>query len=387
MTVRTPIRVAVTYRVVQHWRLPIFRRLAAHPDIDLHIFHGADFPGTKVVNAKSFDDVAHTEMRTIRALRGAKVPFCPALLGHLGKFRPDVILAEGNSNILNNLLVFIYSMRAGAPVVFWTLGELQGKQRVGLKSRLFSMVTTWMERRAGALLGYSSVAISYFDRCGYKKEKQFLAVNCVDTDLIQERLRGGICSGQRVREQYQLGKHPVVLFVGALTPEKRLHDLVDAIQIAQKRLPDIRLLIVGDGPSRLDVERHVAETGVDGVVFAGQQIDGISDFFLAADLFVLPHLGGLAISEAMAHGLPVIATVADGCEVDLIEKGRNGYLCDVGDVAGLSERIAEILADDVLLGEMKARSLWIIGNRHNVHTYLQGIVSAVMYAAQAREVR
>ena len=62
------------------------------------------------------------------------------------------------------------------------------------------------------------------------------------------------------------------------------------------------------------------------ITLTGKVIDGVSAYFLLGDIFVLPHFGGLSISEAMAHGLPVIATVADGCELDLIEPGGNGFL-------------------------------------------------------------
>jgi glycosyltransferase involved in cell wall biosynthesis len=162
-----------------------------------------------------------------------------------------------------------------------------------------------------------------------------------------------------------------------------LCDLIDAFQQIQQQLNGVRLLIVGDGPSCADVKSYAAERGVKGVVFAGQQIEGVSDYFLAGDLFVLPHLGGLAISEAMAHGLPVVATIADGCEVDLIEDGRNGYICKVGDISALADRMFGILSNDAVLKSMKDRSSWIIENRHNVHSYLDGIVAAVRYAARS----
>ena len=61
------------------------------------------------------------------------------------------------------------------------------------------------------------------------------------------------------------------------------------------------------------------------IFFVGKIIDGISKYFLQSDVFVLPGLGGLAISDAMIHGLPVIAGKADGTEIDLVTN-ETGFL-------------------------------------------------------------
>ena len=183
------MRVALTYRVLQHWRVPVFQRLANWPDIDFRAFHGADIPGTQAINGTDLRGFAHKQMATLplRIRRGstaAGLPLCPLLPWHLARFRPDVILAEGNSNLLNNLLVFAYAAIWRTPIVFWTLGELRQKTPPSRTQRLFRRLTRWMESRSAALLGYSSLAIEYFDRQGFPKERQFRAVNCVDTDQV-----------------------------------------------------------------------------------------------------------------------------------------------------------------------------------------------------------
>ena len=382
-----PLKLAITYRVIWHWRLPIFQRLASQPNYEVRVFHGADFPGTTTVNASRIEGVPHVQMFTIRWLSRLlplpEWPICPTLLFHLWRFRPDVILSEANSNLLNNFQVFFYAGLTKTPVVFWTLGALRGKTPRSTFQRIYRSVTRWMENRSAALLGYSSNAIDYFQQQGYPPEKQFKAVNVVDTDRVQQRIEQSRDQVEPLRDQLRLHDQKVILFVGAVTREKRLEDLIEAFEAVHNRLPNTRLVIVGDGPHMPQIRESVASSPVGQAIdLTGKVIDGVSAYFLLGDIFVLPHLGGLSISEAMAHGLPVIATIADGCELDLIESGGNGYLIPVGQPAVLAETMMQLLADDVLCQRMKDRSREIIAHQYNVHTYVQGINDAVAYAAR-----
>ncbi|MCA9169702.1 MAG: glycosyltransferase [Planctomycetales bacterium] len=379
-------RVAVTYRVIWHWRLPIFQRLAADPAYEMCVFHGADFPGTKTVNAKRIEGVPHRQLFTLRFLSRMGLPewpLCPTLIWRLWRFRPDVILAEGNSNLVNNILTFCYATLTRTPVVFWTLGELKGEQKQGIVNRVYRRVTRWMEQHSAALLGYSSRALDYFQRNGYPTEKQFRAVNVVDTDAIPPRVAAAADQVGPLRTSLKLDDKQVVLFVGAIIPQKRMEDLVDAFEIVRRAQPNSHLLIVGDGPYLPTLREYIAKSEARAdVSTVGKVVEGVSAYFLLGDVLVLPHLGGLAISEALAHGIPVIATNADGCEEDLIVDGYDGYLVPVGQPTALADRILSLLSDPQLLAEMKTNALQMIAERHNVHTYLGGIKDAIDYAAK-----
>ncbi len=385
---RAETKVVLTYRVLQHWRTPVFRRLASWPGIRFLALHGGDFPGTKAVNGKQLTGFEHRELATIRFDlarddNAIPMPLCPSLPIHLFRERPDVILSEGGSNLFNNFLVFAYAGLTRTPVVWWTLGELRGSQALSRSQRLFRWLVRQMESRATALLGYSSIALEYFDRCGFPKERQFRAVNCVDTDHVLRATEASLGRADALRREYGLEGKRVLLFVGALIPPKRLEDLIHAYAALSPRHPDLRLLIVGGGSHRAALEREVAGLDIEGVIFAGQVIDDIHAYFELGDIFVLPGLGGLAISEAMAHGLPVLATEADGCEVDLVEEGANGYLLPVGDRQALEARLDQILSDPELLAQMSAHSRWVIEHRYNIHSYMENVVAAIDYARSA----
>lgn len=386
------MKVALCYRVLQHWRTPVFRRLAATPGIVFRAYYGADYPGTKTVSGKNLSGFESRRLFTIPLKRhylgeGVGLPLCPTLPFHLLAFRPDVILVEGGSNLINNVLVYLYAALTRTPVVWWTLGDLRPVENPSLPLRLWRGLLRFLEGRSTAWLGYSSLAIRYFDRMGYPKPAQFRAVNCVDTDGVLARLDAARGRVPALREELKLGSSRVLLFVGAINPVKRIEDLIHVYARLKPKYPDLRLVIVGDGIHRPVLERLVAELKLDGVKFTGEVVDGVSSYFLLGNVFVLPGLGGLGISEAMAHSLPIIATEADGCEVDLVEDGKNGYILPVGDLDKLETALDGMLADPDGLRAMGEHSRWIIDHKHNINTYMANVVAALRYAASRGKIQ
>lgn len=109
----------------------------------------------------------------------------------------------------------------------------------------------------------------------------------------------------------------------------------------------VRLLVAGDGAARPQVEAALRPLGED-VRFLGELgAAARSELLAAADLYVWPAVGeayGMALLEAQAAGLPVVAGRAPGV-VDVVEDGRSGLLAAPGDPAALAARVAELVAD------------------------------------------
>ncbi|WP_425146690.1 glycosyltransferase [Deinococcus sp.] len=135
-------------------------------------------------------------------------------------------------------------------------------------------------------------------------------------------------SGAGVRAEYGIPEAaPLVLSLGRLAPEKNLDTLLLAFQEARRRRPELRLLIVGDGPSRAAL---TARAGT-GVVFAGSvPYARVPELLAAADVFlsaseseVLP----MSMIEALASGAPLVAAHSPAA-LDLVQDGHNGLLSD-----------------------------------------------------------
>jgi glycosyltransferase involved in cell wall biosynthesis len=380
-----PIQVAVTYRVCQHWRAHIFEKLNARADLELTVFHGKSVPQTKLENGKNLQGFNHIELWTM-SYPGSGWVFQPFLGFRLILHSPDVILAEGGSNFFSNFLVLIYSKIFRRPIIWWTLGELpEGSEYKGLIRSSYRRLVILQEKLSDVYLGYSSVAMDYFRRMGFHAENCFVAVNCVDTNKVFKNIETRTNHVAELKRKYDLNGKQVILFVGALTKQKRLDRLIRAFEMMKDEVPNAILMIVGDGVIRDEVHQMTKEKGIDSrTIFTGSIVENVSDYFELGDIFVLPGLGGLAISEAMAHGLPVLCTFADGCEVDLVVDRKTGFriMSDVDEEVDLFlyEKLVYILKDNNRLREMSYNARNRILNQHNVNTYIDGIVDSIKYA-------
>ncbi|HEY7730484.1 MAG TPA: glycosyltransferase family 4 protein [Gaiellaceae bacterium] len=145
-----------------------------------------------------------------------------------------------------------------------------------------------------------------------------------------------------------------LVFVGRLTQQKGLGTALEAIA----QVPDARLLLVGDGPLRADLERRAAELGLDGrVVFLGARprdealryLAGADAALLSSDWENLPH----AVVEALAVGTPVVATAVGGVP-EVVQDGVNGLLVSPGSPDALAAAVARVLGDEALRSRLAA---------------------------------
>jgi glycosyltransferase involved in cell wall biosynthesis len=146
---------------------------------------------------------------------------------------------------------------------------------------------------------------------------------------------------------------PVVGNVAALTGHKDHATLLDAAQVVLRRRPDACFVIAGDGPLRRELEARAREQGLSGrVLFAGFRTD-VDRLLPAFSVFCLSsHLEGLGTSllDAMAFGLPVVATAAGGIP-EAVEHGVTGLVVPVRRPDALARALLEVLED----GDLRRR--------------------------------
>jgi glycosyltransferase involved in cell wall biosynthesis len=149
---------------------------------------------------------------------------------------------------------------------------------------------------------------------------------------------------------------PVVGNVAALTGHKDHATLLDAAQVVLRRRPETRFVIAGEGPRRRELESRAREQGLEGrVIFAGFRSD-VDRLLPAFSVFCLSsHLEGLGTSllDAMAFGLPVVATSAGGIP-EAVVHGVTGLVVPVRSASALAQALLEVLGDEGLrrrLGE------------------------------------
>ncbi len=128
---------------------------------------------------------------------------------------------------------------------------------------------------------------------------------------------------------------------------KRVQDTIRVLDEVRKTV-NARLVLIGDGPERVDTERLSRELGVSEYVsFLGKQ-NGLAEILSAADLFLLPSQSesfGLSALEAMSCSVPVVASNVGGIP-ELVTHGENGYVAELGDVSRMARYAVELLGNE-----------------------------------------
>jgi N-acetyl-alpha-D-glucosaminyl L-malate synthase BshA len=152
--------------------------------------------------------------------------------------------------------------------------------------------------------------------------------------------------------------HKVITHVSNFREVKRIKDVVRVFARIRRAMP-ATLVMIGDGPERVDAETEARDLAVtDDVRFLGR-LDSVASLLQASDLFILPSQTesfGLAALEAMACGAPVIASRAGGLP-EVIDDGLNGILEPVGSVEAMGRRAVELLRDPERHAAMRAGAI------------------------------
>ncbi len=151
-----------------------------------------------------------------------------------------------------------------------------------------------------------------------------------------------------------------ILAIGRLVPEKGQRYLLDAVASLVSKQVSIRLVIVGDGPLAEELNNHAASLGIaTSVDFVGARSSAqVRQHLREADIFVMPSISesmGVATMEAMASGVPAIATSVRGVP-ELVEHGVSGLLCPPSDAQALAESIALIVRNPELADRIRVEA-------------------------------
>ena len=172
------------------------------------------------------------------------------------------------------------------------------------------------------------------------------------------------------RKRYALGEQPVVLFLGKVTPRKRVDALVRAV--AHLRRPDVNLVIAGnDMGAMASVKREVvrqgitARTTITGLLRGGERLDALA----AADVVVYPssdEVFGLVAFEALLAGTPVVVGGDSGCG-ELVSQTGGGVVVPIDDIVALSAAIGSILASPQEWRAQAQAAASLVRTRFNGH--------------------
>ncbi len=348
-----PYRLGLQQRVFPAYRAPFFDALAQACHGQLEVFAGQPMRDEALGQPGELSVARHVATHNLYLGWG---PFLTVwqvgMLSWLERWQPEVLVADTNLRNITTTTALNWMRARRRPVIGWGLGAPPVEGRMG---EWFSGSRGDFLRRFDALVAYSSAGAEQFIAAGCSPGLVFIAPNAVTCRPVEPPPR---------RPPVYRDGRPSILFVGRLQARKR----VDALLRACAALPpglQPRLVIVGDGPARPEFEA-VARQVYPSAEFPGARTGSELDpYYAAADLFVLPGTGGLAVQQAMASGLPVMVAEGDGTQSDLVRPG-NGWLLPPGDDHALAARLAEALSDPARLRQMGNVSFHIVRDEVNI---------------------
>lgn len=295
---------------------------------------------------------------TIRYQRG--------LLETIRTIRPSVVISTSHPGTISEWGLINLKRQLGFKLIAWQCGY---EYNPGV---LKKTVLGFFIPRFDHHLAYHTNAKQYALSHGARPAQVTVMHNTINEGSIV-RLPKGDARGMLEATFVQIKGKKVVLYVGAVLEEKRLDVVVEALDIINR--PDTIFVVVGDGPYLETLKDRYATRN--DALFAGRVVEGVGIYFDAADVFVLPGTGGLAINEAMAHALPVISGYADGSADDLVLHGKTGYLLRKGSAEELAERLNAILGDGIKAAEMGLEGESRIRGTLSFHGFIDRIVSVI----------
>ena len=224
-----------------------------------------------------------------------------------------------------------------------------GYTTTDLKMRFYNQLNRWSLPSAARVITVCEPFARQLATAGVERERISVRHNSISPPAPvgpgeAEALRRALGVGEGER---------VILSVGRLSREKGHLELVEALGVLRRRLnPEsgLKLVIVGEGPERVRLERKASAVGVaDQIVFAGQT-DDVRPFYAMADVLALPSNSEgspLVLREAMAAGLPVVATRVGGVP-EIAVAGESALLVAPRDPAGMAAALDRVLSDEGL---------------------------------------
>lgn len=255
-----------------------------------------------------------------------------------------------------------------------------------LRQWLTARIRKYCYARVAGTLNYSTVAYDVLPSYGVKREQIHVTYNSTDTEALW-REKAAVLAAPALLPPSERR----LLHIGRLVKWKRVDLLIEAFARTLTQYPDAELVIVGNGPELDNLKNQAAslglplrskeENGVDGrgcVRFIGAVYDPkeLGAYMNEATVYVLAGMGGLSINDAMTYALPVVCSVCDSTERDLVTDGRNGLFFRDGDADSLTEKILQLLASPQECRRMGQESERIIREQINIDTVSERYLKA-----------
>ena len=286
--------------------------------------------------------------------------------------KPDRIIVSGFS--IATMKVWWYTRRKKAEFLIWSGSVTTKGKGAGL---VRTMQRRFLAAYSAAFIVYGKGAGKYMESLGVASKKIFKAINTVDTVFFSQKTA-------ELKEKAVLSdnKHRLS-YVGYLSERKNVGQLLQCIRLLASERTDFILDLIGDGDAKADLQRQVRELKLDDFVrFPGfKQKHELPEYYASTDVFLFQtgfDIWGLVLNEAMAAGLPCIASPKPGAVDDLILDGETGYVIDFNDEKSIVQKINYLFDHKDQAKRIGNNATAFIKENASVKQSAEGFVKAIL---------
>lgn len=275
----------------------------------LHEFYGDYLFNTKTMSFSKF------------SYEGRSIPFTVGLIRTLYKLSPDIVITEGFLGWTPYVLLYCVLFRKKMFIHY---------ERTCHTERNTSIIITFQRKLFNRFtVGYlvnGSETLNYLLSIGISKDKIHIAGMSADPQIPKKIKLLDESEKVSIKKKYLVNSNGLIyLYVGRVSKAKGVDRLIEAWQCHIKKYPQDSLLIAGDG----ELLEYYQKQKIGGLHILGRvNYDDIYRLYYLANVFVIATLQdnwSLVVPEAMSCGIPIATSIFNGCHMDLIKEGVDGY--------------------------------------------------------------
>ena len=252
---------------------------------------------------------------------------------------------------------------AGARAIFYT------PQTIDIRQVRWNWLYIFIERALAqitkCIISVNEVDRSRLLRWGIPAQKVMTIPNGIDVGSIDLKFdRNQLCFTLGIAENT-----PLVMQVGRLSPQKNPLDFIEGAALVLLELPEVKFILIGEGPLENDVNDLVRERKLEGNIQLVGWLPDASRYMIVADVVTLTSLWEgtpYSLLEAMASSKPVVATSVNGCN-EIVADGVTGFLVPRKDPAAWAERVITLLRNPALAATLGRNGRQLVQEKFSVH--------------------
>ncbi len=368
------MKVVVVQPLLPHYSIAFFNRIVElHPDVQLVVL--ADIATRNGLNQYRTEH-CRFEVVHLANVEKSGVAFRPGLLRLLARQQADVVVFSATPRDFSQILALVLYRLLGRKAVAWGMFH-----RIGGPRFISTIYFKLAGRFATRCLTYTRVGATNLISLGVPKHKIGIVGTAIDerVPLAQREARTPQELATFRTLQGLDGKH-VVLQVVRLSRIKRPELLVLAAEQLLRQRQDLIFVLIGQGEMRAELERMVAERGMQqafrfmGPIYDEEQL---SYWYMNADVFVVPTCIGLSAHHAMCYGVPVVtddSLDSQASEFFILANGLNCKIYKEGNASHLADQLLSIVTNDALRKSLEANCITTI-SIHNIKSKANNFIN------------